>query len=200
MAMSVAEQTKFDEMSLQSADHFDLLLKAMAKPGTISNVPASSKSVGVLNAGAVMALTSLTDHETPVWICPSLASETVNDFLRFHCSCPLVDDPKLAMFAVLPSNFAFAESDQFNLGTLAYPDASTTLIIQAEAVSNTATLELTGPGIKSSQGFEAAGLDNSFWNWRRKANQNFPLGTDVFFATDEALAALPRTTNVREIA
>lgn len=193
-------QNAFNQDSLRVADDFRLLLEAMARPGKVFEVAARKHEAGTLKAGAATTLLALSDHETPVWLDQSLAHEDVLDFLRFHCGCPLVDETNKAMFAVAPSSSAAFTQGAFALGTAAYPDRSTTLIVQVESLGDDGSYVLSGPGIRSTQSFHVEGLSRSFWDWRAENNKSFPLGTDLILVSDKQLAALPRTTRVREFA
>lgn len=198
--MARIDQNLFNPESLGAADNFRLLLDAMARPGKVFHVPEKKQSVSTLNAGAVTTLLALSDHETPVWLDPNFANEEVVDFLKFNCGCPMVDETAQAMFAVLPSDFDWLNGNKFAVGTPAFPDQSTTLIIQVSALDEEGSSVLSGPGIQSARSLHVEGLSHPFWNWRVETNKNFPLGIDVFLVTDDRLAALPRTTQVREIA
>ena len=200
MNINVTDPMGFNQESLHAAENFRLLLDATARPGRVLEVPVQDQKTSTLNAGAVMTMLALSDHETPVWLDQDIRHEETIDFLRFHCGCPLIDETDQAMFAVLPSDTEKFMENEFSLGTPAYPDRSTTLVIQVSGLGDDGSYVLSGPGIKSTQSFHVEGLSSVFWNWRAENNRSFPLGTDIILVTDDKLAALPRTTQVREIA
>ncbi|MEL7428601.1 MAG: phosphonate C-P lyase system protein PhnH [Pseudomonadota bacterium] len=199
MSMAEVNLARFNEESLLAADNFRLLLDSMAKPGTVRDVPPSQNGIDKLNAGAAMSLLVLSDHETSVWLHEELATKSVADYLRFQCGCPLVDHSNQAMFAVFPALTEAFELNEFSWGTPYYPDRSTTLIMQVEELGTDGPFVLTGPGINVTQSLQVEGLSSKFWDWRAAKNKDFPLGVDVIFTTDTKLAALPRTTQVKEI-
>jgi len=54
--------------------------------------------------------------------------------------------------------------------------------------------KLAGPGIKQQVKLAIKGMPHNFWQqWQAQSNQ-YPLGVDIFFACEDALVALPRTT------
>ena len=63
---------------------------------TVVDLPALPEAGGRLAREALAALLTLADLDTPVWLRPGLADEADLAFLRFHCGCPVTDDPALA--------------------------------------------------------------------------------------------------------
>ena len=59
---------------------------------------------------------------------------------------------------------------------------------------------LEGPGILGHALFSAAPLPPDFAEQVRVNRGRFPSGVDLFFVTGDAIAALPRSTRLREIA
>ena len=116
--------------------------------------------------------------------------------LRFHCGCPIVDEPVHARFAVVADSMRMPELDQFDPGTDEYPDRSATVIVQARALSAGTGRRLTGPGIESEARLDALGLPERFWESLRANHGRFPRGVDVLLTAGSRLAALPRTTRV----
>ncbi len=196
--MSLAIASGFEDEPIEASASFRILLDAMARPGTIHNLPVELDSMANLNKGAMLSLLTLADHETPVWLDEHVNTELARYFLRFHCSAKLTEDKSQAMFAVFSSTVDINLLDEFPIGTSDYPDASTTLIIQVDNIYNGRGLILSGPGIKSTNHLRVDGLDDSIWLWLKRNNARFPLGLDVILATDETVAALPRSVQIME--
>ena len=140
-------------------------------------------------------LLTLVDVATPLWL-PQGLDAGVLDFLRFHCACPVVPSASLARFAVVPAGSAAPTQASCHPGDPAYPDLSTTLLIEVASLDAGAEVSLAGPGIQGRQALRAAGLPEGFWRDWRINHQRFPLGVDVFLTHGRQLCALPRSTRV----
>jgi alpha-D-ribose 1-methylphosphonate 5-triphosphate synthase subunit PhnH len=176
---------------------FRRVMDAMARPGTIHDVGADFEAPGpVLPATAALALT-LFDHDTPVFIDPSLGQGgVIAAWLRFHTGCPIAERPDAAAFALIGEDETPIAPEQFALGTQDYPDRSTTLIVQRRSLDQGALLRLTGPGIRAAAELRVAPLPADFIG-RHAANRAlFPRGVDLVFVAGSRLVALPRTTVV----
>lgn len=197
--MGLAVSQGFQNEPLEASSSFRVLLDAMARPGTIHDLPVEMESLDSLNKGTMLSILTLADHESPVWLDEKTNIDGVQNFVRFHCSAPLVQEKSKAMFAVFAEMPNENELGDFSIGTSDYPDASATLIIQVKSLSNEAGVTLTGPGIKSKTQLKVDGLDGSFWAWIKRNNARFPLGIDVILTTDKALTALPRSVQIMEL-
>lgn len=197
--MGLAVSQGFQNEPLEASSLFRVLLDAMARPGTIHSLPVEMESFDSLNKGAMLSILTLSDHESPVWLDEKTNTQDVQSLVQFHCSAPLVQEKRKAMFAVFAEMPDENDLADFDIGTSDYPDASATLIIQVKNLSNEAGVTLTGPGIKSKTQLKVDGLDGSFWAWIKRNNARFPLGIDVILTTDRALAALPRSVQVMEL-
>jgi alpha-D-ribose 1-methylphosphonate 5-triphosphate synthase subunit PhnH len=186
----------FTEPAVDAAHAFRAIMKAMARPGVISRVPAGlAPPAPLLPSAAAIALT-LCDFQTPVWLSPGLANAELAQFLRFHTGAPLVTDSSRALFLFVAANDDVPALEDLAQGTHEYPDRSATLVIQVSGF-HTAAVEITGPGIPASVGFGVEGIASPFWEAMTRNHARFPLGVDVFFAAPGAVAALPRSTAIR---
>ena len=71
-------------------------------------------------------------------------------------------------------------------------------MVEARSLSEAGSLLLSGPGIESSARL-GVGLEGGWVAARAAKNVEFPLGVDLIFVDARfRLAALPRTTSVRE--
>jgi alpha-D-ribose 1-methylphosphonate 5-triphosphate synthase subunit PhnH len=189
----------FADPVLSAQSTFRAVLDAVARPGSVQRVRAALAPPSPLSRGTAAIALTLCDHDTPVWLGPELAAhDDVAAWLRFHCGCELVTAPTRAAFA-----FAGAAADlpafaAFNLGTADYPDRSTTLIVQVRTLEAGAGLVLTGPGIRGSSRLLADPLPPDMAARLAQNHALFPRGIDLLLATDDAVAALPRSVRVSQ--
>ena len=186
----------FNDPTRESQAVFRKVMDAVARPGTIHDLAfAPDAPRGLDRAAGAVALT-LFDFETPTWLDPALRGGIAEGWLRFHCGCPLTDDPVKAAFALVTDALAAPELAAFNQGDAKYPDRSTTLVFQLPALQGGPRVTLTGPGIKGESSLALGGLPKGFWE-QVKANQaKFQFGVDLIFVADNLLTALPRSTRV----
>ena len=181
---------------LDSQRIFRGVLDALSHPGRIVSVAAEEAAPGPLHPATVAICLALVDLETPLWLDPAGRTPDVVEHLRFHCGCPIVEEPGRARFAVITDGESMPPLDPFDPGSDEYPDRSATLIVQARALASGAGRRLTGPGIESESRLEAAGLPARLWDEIRANHGRFPRGVDVLLTAGSRLAALPRTTRV----
>lgn len=174
---------------------FRAALNALAHPGRVQEIVADSGVPKGLSPAMTAMLLTLVDVDTPLWL-PQSVDASVLAFLRFHCACPIVPSPALARFAAVPAGFDAPALSACHQGDPAYPDLSTTLLIEVASLSEGGPVTLTGPGIQTRQSLAAAGLPAGFWREWRLNHQRFPLGVDVFLTQGRQICALPRTTRV----
>jgi alpha-D-ribose 1-methylphosphonate 5-triphosphate synthase subunit PhnH len=176
---------------------FRRILDAMAEPGRIVTLdrPAALPA-GPLGRAAIAVALALCDFETPVWL-DAEAAPAASHF-RFHCNCPIVDQPGDASFGFAANAASLPELDRFALGTDLYPDRSTTLVIEVARLDAAGPLRLTGPGIEHERHLGIVGIAPGFWAERAALATLFPRGLDLIVTSGDRLAALPRTTIVGE--
>jgi alpha-D-ribose 1-methylphosphonate 5-triphosphate synthase subunit PhnH len=190
----------FPDPVRQSQSVFRLAMEAMASPGRIRALHSGFVPPAPLNGPAAALLLTLCDYETPVWLDPACAeSATLPAFLRFHTGASLAHSPADAAFAVIANAAVMLPLSAFAQGTPAYPDRSTTLIVQVETLT-CGGWKLEGPGIRGSTRFRAAQLPAGFVDGLRANRTTFPCGVDIFLASADAIAALPRSVRVTEAA
>lgn len=171
-------------------------LDAMASPGTIVELDATPEGAGPLDPATVSLCLALVDHETPLCLGEGAARQTVYDYMRFHCGCPVVKSTREARFVVALAAEVVPSLDTLNLGTDQQPDLSTTMILQVPALGGGDGVRLTGPGIETENRLVVDGVPAHFWRERKLQESLFPRGIDVFFTCGARLAALPRSTAI----
>lgn len=186
----------FADPVFDSQRNFRQLLQAMARPATPHALPALPPSPAPATAEAMAVLLTLCDQATPVWLQanhPELAQH-----LRFHAGTPLPDAPAAADFALITDATAMPALDAFALGDPRYPDRSTTLIVQVDALHAGTGTRFAGPGIRDHVRCAIHGLPARFWHERAALAARLPLGVDCFFVAARQVLALPRTTRLLE--
>ncbi|QVQ26700.1 phosphonate C-P lyase system protein PhnH [Achromobacter deleyi] len=174
---------------------FRAALNALAHPGRVHDILAGSGVPEGLSPAMTALLLTLVDVDTPLWLPQSVGADVLA-FLRFHCACPIVPSPSLARFVAVPAGCGAPALSACHQGDPAYPDLSTTLLIEVQSLSEGDAAHLSGPGIQTRRTLHAAGLPDGFWREWRLNHQRFPLGVDVFLTQGRRICGLPRSTRV----
>lgn len=180
----------FTAASVQSALAFRAALGALSRPGTIWAVAGAAPPDPLSVAAGVLILT-LCDGTTPLHLAGQHNSTAVRDWITFHTGAPLVAAGH-ADFAI-GSWDTLVPVDRFSIGTPDYPDRSTTLIIEMPQLAAIGA-QLTGPGIQFQAQLSLP--DVAAFQSNRAL---FPMGLDCFLTCGTELAALPRSTHVKDI-
>lgn len=178
----------------QSQQVFRQVLTALSEPGSLQQFPPR-EAPAQLNGAAYQVCLALLDAETPLWIAPALKTSAVVSALRFHCGCPLVDEPGQAVFALTTAD-EVGDLGRFAQGSDEYPDRSTTVIVQVPGLEQGGGWRLRGPGINGERRIGIAGLGASWPTQIARNHARFPCGVDLLFTAGDALMGLPRTTQV----
>ena len=80
---------------------FRAALHAMSYPARVMEAGFELDPPPSLDQASAAPALSLFDFETPVWLEPAASTDEVRAFLRFHCGCPIVEDPAAAQFAIV---------------------------------------------------------------------------------------------------
>ncbi|WP_133487491.1 phosphonate C-P lyase system protein PhnH [Aliiroseovarius marinus] len=184
-----AMQGGFKDVPTEAARQFRAIMNAIARPGRIEAVDGATPPAPMSVAAGVMVLT-LCDPDTGLYLAGDHDTADIRAWVQFHTGAPIVSAEK-ADFAIGHWD-ALAPLNAFSIGTPEYPDRSTTLIVEMDALS-TQGAALTGPGIKDTARLSLPDTEA----FQRNALL-FPLGLDFFFCAGTRLASLPRTTKVTE--
>ena len=188
----------FDDASFGSQTVFRHCLDALSHPGKVITVEPSvllSAPAGMHRPAAAILL-ALLDQDTRLWLSPALRGGNAGAFLRFHTGCTIVDTPESADFVLAASGADLPPLAHFGAGSESYPDRSATLVVQCTALTAGSGWSLSGPGIQDRAWLSAEGIGETFASQWAENRAGFPCGVDVFFASADALAALPRTTRL----
>ncbi|MGU3362513.1 phosphonate C-P lyase system protein PhnH [Methylobacterium sp. M6A4_1b] len=209
MANALALARGFADPVHEGQAVFRAAMEALSRPGRIRALVTALAPPAPLTPELAALALALTDADTPVWLdAPLRADPAVAGFLRFHTGAPIVAAPGQAAFALIADPARCPAFTDFARGTPAYPDASATLILAVDTLSDgagqpstgqpstgqsSAGLAFAGPGIRGTARLEAGPLPAD-WAARWAANHaGFPLGIDCFFVAPGRLAGLPRS-------
>lgn len=184
----------FTDPATQSAAAFRAILDAMSRPGTIRAADGAAPPAPMSPAAGLVAL-ALCDAQTPVWLAPPLR-DGVPDWLRFHCGAPVVEDRADAMFAFGAPDDLLPLTD-WTQGSPEYPDRSATLVMALPAFGG-AALTLTGPGIEDAAHLAVGAIAPALAAALAANRLLSPMGVDLILTAGDRLAALPRSTRVKE--
>lgn len=199
MSAALASSGPADPVIDAQAD-FRSLMNALARPGTIVPFAPRLLPPAPLSAGVAALALALSDHEAPLWLDPVLAaSDEVNAYLRFHTGAKILSVPAMAAFALVADFARMPPLANFALGTDEYPDRSTTIIAAVDAIEAGGRLELTGPGIETTARVGVSPWREGLTAELAANHALFPRGVDLALVAPASLAALPRTTRVREV-
>lgn len=175
---------------------FRSVLAAISRPGTVQELESVPTPVP-LNPASMAVCLALLDYDTPLWLDPAArAGQGVREHLRFHCGCPLVEQPARAAFALVTDSSALPELEAFARGSDEYPERSTTLIVQVNGLESGGGWRLRGPGIPATARLGVQGLAESFPAQWRTNHAIHPRGVDLLLTCGNRIAALPRSVEL----
>lgn len=185
----------FDSDTFDSQAVFRNVLTAMANPGRIVDMGVDLCPPEVLHQASGVILLTLLDYETPFWCDLDTASEAAR-WVTFHTGAPGIQAKKQSAFALYTDYDNLDDPGTFNMGTIASPDCSTTLIVQTRGIDNKGRIRMTGPGIQKECFLKLKGIKEGFLRKRMALSSHYPLGVDMIFVCDRVLVAVPRTTRL----
>lgn len=188
----------FSDPVFQSQAAFRALLTALSEPGLIQQVAPGFAAPEGFEPSTAIALLTLADYETPIWLPPALRDGPAGAWLRFHCGAALVEEPAQASFAVIGGAADAPLLSAFNPGTDQFPDRSTTVLVQCAGLAGGDAVTLSGPGIAGQRDIAPSGLRPGFWAELAANAELYPLGVDLILSHGEAVIGLPRSTQIVE--
>jgi len=183
----------FTNPIFDATEVFRKVLAAMSRPGEMQSIKKLCAFPDSLNSSSAAILLALADMETEVWLAPEMDSPQARDFLKFHTGCRVIETPEDCMFAIVNTQTDLAIFNKLPIGTSEYPDRSATLVMAVENIESEPGVTLKGPGIKVSHDLRIADVTTDFWRWFEQNTQLFPCGIDVIFASEDHIAAVPRS-------
>jgi alpha-D-ribose 1-methylphosphonate 5-triphosphate synthase subunit PhnH len=188
----------FADPVFQSQGAFRALLAALSEPGLPCDLDQAVETPAGLEPATAVALLTLADYETPIWLPAALRDGPAGAWLRFHCGAALVDAPARAAFAVIDGAEAEPKLAGFNAGDDQFPDRSTTVLVQCAGLTGGKAVTLEGPGIPGRRSITPAGLRPGFWAEVADNAALYPLGVDLLLVHGAQALGLPRSTQIVE--
>lgn len=188
----------FADPVFQSQGAFRALLAALSEPGLACDIGVAVEAPAGLEPATAVALLTLADYETPIWLPAALRDGPAGAWLRFHCGAALVDDPARAAFAMIDGAAVEPKLAAFNAGDDQFPDRSTTVLVQCAGLAGGETVTLEGPGIAGQRSIALAGLRPGFWAEIENNAALYPLGVDLLLVHGTQVLGLPRSTQIVE--
>ena len=186
--------TVFDAQSV-----FRATLNALSRPGRLVLIDVELAPPPPLTPELAAVALAFADPDAPVWLdAPLAASAEVARFLRFHTGARLVGDPGEAAFALVSDPRHLPDLAAFATGSEEYPDRSTTVVLAVRSLTTGAPITITGPGIKELVEIRAEPLPDGIVARLQANNALFPRGVDLLFVCDGQVAALPRSSRVKD--
>jgi alpha-D-ribose 1-methylphosphonate 5-triphosphate synthase subunit PhnH len=176
---------------------FRSVMDAMARPGSVQHIEATSGVPAPMMRGSAAIALTLFDQDTPVWLDAEMTeTRNVAKWIKFHTSASVIKASTVCSFAVIADAKVLPDFENFSFGTGEYPDRSTTIILQVTSLTQGPAYELRGPGIDGVAILRAT-VDLPDLLDRLALNATlFPRGIDLILVADDAIVAIPRTTRL----
>lgn len=185
----------FADPVADSARLFRSFLTALSQPGRVVSAPGPSEYPETLGSTGFGAALTLLDNDTRVYLSNAVGDAKTQANLRFHCGCPIVQDPANATFAILTLSEAAKLLPKLPFGTPDFPDASATALILVDDFSDTEGVRVSGPGIYKYKTL-AMQAPSGVWSQLRVNADRYPLGFDTIFIGKGKIIGLPRSTRI----
>jgi alpha-D-ribose 1-methylphosphonate 5-triphosphate synthase subunit PhnH len=167
---------------------FRQLLRATSYPGRV--VDLGAQLAGTPTALGVLA--ALVDQAVTCADPDSLLTERERHMLAARF-VPVTE----AAFVLADARGPVTARIQPRLGDIYRPERGATLVLRGTAVGHGGTrLRLSGPGVNGALTLAVAGFDPSWWLRRADWVSDYPMGVDCYLCAADAVAALPRTTQL----
>jgi len=186
----------FADPEFEAQSVFRTLMDCFARPGRIGRLTALATPPSPLGMASGAVALTLCDHDTPVWLSSALVKSAAPNWIAFHTGAPVIELKDEARFAFVERDGAVPGFDQFALGTAEYPDRSTTLVVEVDALTGGRPFIGRGPGIKDEVVIAPKGLPDLFLDLWAANRALFPRGIDLVLTAEESVLCLPRTTRL----
>jgi alpha-D-ribose 1-methylphosphonate 5-triphosphate synthase subunit PhnH len=183
----------FADPVLDAQAVFRAALGAMAEPGRVFPCPTLA-AAPIQPVMAAVAL-ALIDYETPY----ALIGGGAEAYLSFHTGAPRAEAEAAAFVFASAHDFDASLWRRLPHGSPEYPDRSATVVLDAGRFGEGFAVELSGPGLREPRLFAASGLTSAFWEVAEENAGLYPLGVDFIFCGEAEIAALPRSSRIREL-
>lgn len=182
----------FHDPVLGAQSAFRAVMQAMAQPGRIMTLTGLPEAPAPLPPAMAAAALALCDAETPLW---HDAGAQAGAWLDFHLGAP--PSPLRHAAFVLACGATPALSDLAS-GSDEAPQDGATLLLRVDGLRGGAGWRLEGPGIRDHAMLAVSGLAGGFVAARAALAPMLPRGVDIVLCCGAMLAAIPRSTRIRE--
>jgi alpha-D-ribose 1-methylphosphonate 5-triphosphate synthase subunit PhnH len=172
-------------------DHFTfrVILQGMSHPGKVFPLTGLPREA----SAAVELLGCLMDNEVSFAVIGDRNMETE---IACHTDSRPVSSGD-ADYIIAQNGTTLGRLTSFKRGCLEYPDTGATVLYLVEALSETAGVVLSGPGIVGTASLRISGLDPGELQLLREVNSEFPLGVDAIFLDQSGnIACIPRSSRI----
>src|ERR1700721_2689982 len=88
----------FADKVLSAQSTFRSVMDAMARPGSVHRITATSGTPAAMMRGTAAIALTLFDHDTPIWLDSSMSKTSeVAGGLKFHASAPVGGDRRTSL-------------------------------------------------------------------------------------------------------
>lgn len=166
---------------------FDGLLSAMSRPGSIHPVPAPADHA---------IITTLVDHEVTVATSDEVLQKALSEQGRFNPESP----DEASVVHVL--DHTTVDVRDCKRGSLVEPSDGATIVYRVGKVStaefDATRITLSGPGVDDTKTLSVA-LPETELSALAEVQSEYPRGIDAVFATEDRLAAIPRSVSMEVV-
>lgn len=174
---------------------FRVLLNAMARPGTIRQLPVASEGAPV-NPWLAATLLTLLDHEVGLAVESFSGSDAVELYVRQRTAARPTPAEQADFVVGSWDTLDASLPLRLRQGTLEYPNDSATLLILVPSLDAKSglRLDLAGPGVPAGYHAWIGGLTAALFEARDEAAE-YPCGIDLLLIDPSGqVLALPRST------
>ncbi|MFE5813330.1 phosphonate C-P lyase system protein PhnH [Streptomyces sp. NPDC056479] len=182
----------------QAQGVFRAVLDALARPGTVTRVPAA---VAAEVPSALLPVLALADLGTGIRVLEEDGAGLWSDVVSVATNAPVVPLEQARLVAAVRP-VAPEEILRLARGAADTPEDGAVLCLPVSALEGgPRTWRLSGPGVPGEREVAPDGLPDGFVEARAEAVGGFPAGVDLMLAApDGSLMGLPRSTTVTFIA
>lgn len=180
----------------QTQKHYRTLVDIFSYPGKISATMESMDNYSTFGDGVLMTAVTLLDNEVTFHTTFKSDGQEIS---LLTGSEPVADIESSDYLIVKEKDLEAPIFEEAAAGTLASPEKSATLIIEADSLHEGSQYRLTGPGIKEET-IISISLESRWIGLRNEKCKEYPLGVDMIL-TDSTnnMMAIPRTTKIEVI-
>lgn len=177
---------------------FRVLLDAMARPGTIRQLPVAAEGAPV-NPWLAATLLTLLDHEVGLAVESFPGADGIELYVRQRTAARPTAAEQADFVVVSWDTLDSSLPLRLRTGTLEYPNDSATLLVLVPPLGSETGLQLAlaGPGVAAGHTAWVGGLSPALFEARDEAAE-YPCGIDLLLIDPSGqVLALPRSTAIQ---